>query len=502
MKKFRTLTLAFTMMIALSFILVGCGMAPMNGAYWNGGGATQDNMQSNEANYDYDKVVETPFYDTAEQNASYFSLDRNTAGYSYVRRQIMDKRLIAADSVRMEELINYFDYGYPAPSGDDVVKATTYLTDCPWNDNHKLLTIGIKTKEIKAEATANNFVFLIDVSGSMYGSDRLDLVKYGVNLLIDGLSDKDRVSIVTYANGVDVKLESTLLTVAGKQKAKNAVNKLQANGGTNGSGGIEKAYEIAERQKAAGVNSRVILMSDGDFNVGMSTQSSLKNFITEKAKGGVYLSVLGFGMGNTRDSILETLARNGNGNYAYIDCKTEAEKVFKEELDGMLVTVLKDAKAGVTFTENVKKYRLLGYDTKNITEDDFNNENKDTGEIGSNLTVTAMYEIELAEGVLENANLATVEIRYKNALNGNISESVTVEVFNTENYEARVGFAACVAEFGLVLRNSEYKANASLSNVLARLEELSAYINQDIYKKEFAQLVGVASEYNYSSYGR
>ena len=490
MKKAKILIIAIITVLLLSMAF-GCG-AGGYGGYYNDA-AYRQSMHGN-GNYDYNKVTEKPFYNTAEQNASYFSLDQNTAGYSYVRRQINDNRLIAEDSVRTEELINYFDYGYPAPEDDDVVKATTYLTGCPWNEDHKLLTIGVKTKEIKAEATANNFVFLIDVSGSMSGDTRIGLVKYGVNLLIDRLSDTDRVSIVTYASGVGVKLESTLLDEAGKKQAKAAVNALNASGSTNGSGGLQKAYQIAESQKAEGVNSRIILMSDGDFNVGMSSQSELKKFISDKAKGGVYLSVLGFGMGNTRDSILETLARNGNGNYAYIDCRTEAEKVFTDELDGMLVTVLKDAKAGVTFTDNVKKYRLIGYDTKTITEEAFNDENKDTGEIGSNLTVTAIYELELDADAEEGCELATVEIKYKNALENEESESVTANVNNTDNYEARVGFAACVAEFGLVLRNSKYKGRASLTNILARLDQLDEYINADIYKKEFVHLVGLASE--------
>ncbi|MBP5177552.1 MAG: von Willebrand factor type A domain-containing protein [Clostridia bacterium] len=482
--------------ILLSSMAFGCGAAGYGGYYKGDGYYSRTYWQSSYAsgNYDYNKVIEEPFYETSEQDSSYFSLDRNTAGYSYVRRQINDKRSIAGDSVRMEELINYFDYGYPAPEGDDVVKATTYLTDCPWNEAHKLLTIGVKTKEIRSQASASNFVFLIDVSGSMSGDTRIGLVKYGANLLIDQLSDTDSVAIVTYASGVGVKLESTLLNAAGKRQAKAAVNALQAGGSTYGSGGLEMAYRIAESQRAEGVNSRIILMTDGDFNVGISDQATLKRFIIDKAKGGVYLSVLGFGMGNTRDSMLDTLARNGNGNYAYIDCRTEAEKVFTDELDGMLVTVLKDAKAGVTFTDKVKKYRLLGYDTKTITEQEFNDENKDTGEIGSNLTVTAMYELELAEDALEGDKLATVEIRYKNALENEENESVTVDVTNDDNYEARVGFAACVAEFGLVLRDSRYKGSADLSSVAGRLGQLGQYIDEDIYKKEFVYLVGLASE--------
>lgn len=495
MKKFRNLSLLFAMMLLLCFAFVGCSSKAGMGDWLQAPtGAAKDEAMTPDENYQYNEVIETPFLDVAEYNKSFFSLDRNTAGYSYVRRQIMSGQGVPADSVRTEELINYFDYGYPAPTGEEVVKATTYLTDCPWNEKNKLLTIGVKTKEIKTESQKNNFVFLIDVSGSMYGRDRLDLVKFGVNKLIDGLTSEDRVSIVTYCGGVSVNLESTLLDENGKKQAKKVVDGLKANGSTNGSGGIKKAYEIAERQKADGVNSRVILMSDGDFNVGMRSEEEMEELIKQKAQTGVYLSVLGFGMGNTRDDMLETLARNGNGNYAYIDNQLEAEKVLCHELNGMLVTVLKDAKAGVTFTDSVKKYRLIGYDTKLITEDDFNDEKKDTGEIGSNLSVTAMYEIELNENALEGDELANVEIRYKNVSKNEESESITAKVTNNENYEDRIGFAACVAEFGLVLRNSKYKENASLQNVLERLQALETYTDGDTYKQEFAAIVAKATE--------
>ena len=497
MRKLKTLTLLFVMMLALSFTFVGC--SPMGGKNWApgpmGGTALDQNQADASApNYEYNKVYESPFFNTAEQNESFFSLDRNTASYSYVRRQLQNNYTIQSDSIRTEELVNYFDYGYPAPTGDEVVNATTYLSNCPWNEKTKLLTVGIKTKEVQVESLQNNFVFLIDVSGSMHGSDRLELVKYGVNKLIDGLSSKDRVSIVTYASGVGVRLESTLLDENGKREVKRVVNELDANGSTNGSGGIEKAYEIAARQKAEGVNSRVILMTDGDFNVGISSETKLKEYIKEQAKSGVYLSVLGYGMGNTRDDILETLARNGNGNYAYIDSEIESDKVFSKELNGVLVTVMKDAKAGVTFTDGVKKYRLLGYDTKHITEDDFNNNEKDTGEIGSNLTVTVMYEVELADTAEADQELASVEIRYKNALASDEPQSTVVKVMNTLSDDDNIAFAACVAEFGLVLRDSKYKENASLQNVLERLQALKAYTDGDAYKQEFARLVAQASE--------
>lgn len=473
MKKSLIIT---ALLLALSMMFTACGS-------FNGGDKNSSYeyyYPDKEDNYVSDKIEEKPFYNVSETPSSYFSLDRNTAAYSLVRRQINDGRRVNGESVRIEEMINYFDYGYPAPEAGDILKVTGYLSPCPWNEENKLLTVGVKTKEVKAENLKNNFVFLIDVSGSMYGEDRLELVKYGLNTLTDGLTENDRVSIVTYASGVELKLESTIADESGKTAIKDAVKKLTANGATSGSEGLRLAYQTAEAQKAADVNSRVIMMSDGDFNVGMVDKTELTEYIQEKAKSGVYLSVLGFGMGNTRDDLLEKLAVNGNGNYAYIDCKTEAEKVLKEELNGMLVTVAKNAKAGVTFTDAVEKYRLIGYDTKYMTSDDFDNPDKDAGEIGSNLSVTAMYEIKLSSS--EKNLLATATVRYDG---GETTEQIEKTAENGDN----VRFAACVAEFGLLLRNSEYKGTASFENVLSALENLSGYIDGDIYKEEFVTII-------------
>ena len=301
MKKSITISLLLSLLI-MCFMLSGCG-AYSKGEYypWDNMGNMMVPNQAHdqghaEQNYQYGDVVEQDFNNVSENSSSYFSLDRNTACYSYVRKQIEYEMRINPESVRTEELINYFDYGFPAPQDNEDVKLSAYLSDCPWNDDSKILTVGAKTKNVQLSSNKNNFVLLIDVSGSMYGNDRLELVKYGVNRLIDNLSAEDRISIVTYASSTGIALESTLLTSEGKDRARGVINALDADGSTNGDGGIELAYNVAERQKGEGVNSRVILMTDGDFNVGRSDITDMKEFIQDKAKSGVYLSVLGFGM--------------------------------------------------------------------------------------------------------------------------------------------------------------------------------------------------------------
>lgn len=506
MKKHGILFVAICAMLCACLLLTSCAAGGEYAGHYpnmpNAPGEITDNACTDgdwpDNNYQYDQVFESAFIDVATAKSSYFSLDKNTAGYAYMRRQINNKRVVEPTSIRVEELINYFDYDYPAPEGEDPVRVSTYLSECPWNDANKVLTVGIKTRQIRTETLKNNFVFLVDVSGSMYGSDRIGLVKYGLNKLVDNLTENDRISIVTYASGVELKLESTLLTEKGKRDAKAVIDSLQAQGSTNGSGGLQMAYEIAERQKSDDVNSRIILMSDGDFNVGIYNTEQLKGIISDHAKSGVYLSVLGYGMGNTRDDMLEMLARNGNGNYAYIDSEIEAEKVLCDELNGMLVTVMKDVKAGVTFSEDtVRKYRLIGYDTKILTEDEFNDPDKDAGEIGSNLTVTAMYEIELNEGVEENADIASVEIRFKDVAHEEKDSSVIQNVVMRYSDADNVRFALCVAEFGLILRDSKYKGTASLSVLLERLSSLESYTKADVYKAEFARIVAAASEYEF-----
>ena len=443
--------------------------------------------------FHYNSIKEVGFTEVSKAASSYFSLDRNTASYSHVRSMIEREYKVSEDSVRIEEMINYFDYDFDAPT-DKAVAISSALADSPWSEN-KLMAVGLKTTEIKNENNAN-YVFLIDVSGSMSGDNRLGLAKKGFNLLLDGLGEKDVVSIVTYASGVKTVLDGGECTEKGKGEIRKKISSLVASGATSGGDGLERAYNIAQKHFITGGNNRVIIISDGDFNVGITKQDDLKEFIQNKAQSGIYLSVIGVGMGNMRDDILETLATCGNGNYAYLDSENEARKVFVDELQGNLFTVAKDAKAGVTFTEAVEKYRLIGYDAKIISEDDFNNSAADTGEIGSNLCVTALYELVLSEQA--EGKLADIEVRYKDVTGDTeVNESVTSTVDIDTPSSDDLSFISCVAEFGLILRNSAYKGSASLSSVLERLNGLSEYIKGDIYKQEFVTLVGKASELKY-----
>ncbi len=499
--------------LALALSLGACGAANMGdgGGQWMYPELSGDFVDA--SNYSYAPIEEQAFHDAATEPASYFSLDRNTANYAMVRSQIEAGRKVASDSVRIEELMNYFTFeGYPMPEEGEEISLTSYLMDCPWNEAHKLGIFGVRTAPHTLDSARNSYTFLIDVSGSMSwkleGKDRigrLDLIKLGIEELLTGLEETDSVSIVTYAAGVKTVLEPTYATGEGKSAIMRAVNELESGGSTNGAGGLEAAYALARSAYAEGGNNRVILMSDGDFNVGMSDTEALKTYIREKAEGGVYLSVIGVGMGNMRDDLLEALALSGNGNYAYIDSPLEAKKVLSEELAGMLFTVAKDAKAGVTFRPDaVEKYRILGYDMKTMSEDDFRDPEKDAGEIGSDLCVSVMYELQLKEtqdgGTMpEDAPLASAEIRYRSAADGEEKNAVCALTLSCGAGEDQA-FLACVAEWGLLLRNSIFRAGASFEAVEARLSGLSAYLARDAYKAEFAKLVTKAKESGF--YGR
>lgn len=495
----------FCCFAAAAALLCGCSAMPDTAGDAGSWYAEEFPLFSEGENYEYDSVIEQGFSSAAETPSSYFSLDRNTAGYSLVRTQLRSGAPISPDSVRLEELVNYFNYDYPLPAEGEAVGLSAYWSDCPWNAEHSLLTVGIRTEEAKAAGDAN-YVLLVDVSGSMgasvsgaEGMSCLDLVKYGANKLVDTLGERDRLSIVTYASGVSTVLESTEATEQNKPAIRNAIDRLNSYGSTNGSGGLERAYAEAERFRAEGGNNRIILLSDGDFNVGISDSDTLTEFIQEKAKSGIALSVVAVGMGNLRDDFMQTLALNGNGNYAYMDTPLEAEKVFTEEVAGTLYTVAHDAKAGVTFNADmVSSYRLLGYDMKTMSEEEFENPEKDAGEIGSNLCVTAMYEIAPAEGA-QGAPVAEVTVRYTNTDGG--ADEVTLSVTGTEGQTDDTRFAACVAEFALVLRRSQYRGSASLESVLARLEGMEEYLSSDAYKQEFAQLVTLAQASGNYDYG-
>ena len=504
MKKFLTTLAACGLATVSAFSFSAC--SPMSNGYgdygWSGSyapGNSADSESSDSAtggeNFVHGQVIEQDFTATAEKSSSYFSLNRNTASYSQIRYQIENGWTISPDSVRVEELINYFNYDFDAPE-EKAVAVSAYLGDCPWENTHKLMLAGIKTDEMKLDAVNGNYVFLIDVSGSMSGDDRLGLAKKGLNKLVDGLGDGDVVSIVTYASGVKTVLDGGECSESGKADVKSKISGLKAGGSTFGSAGLQRAYEIAEKHYITGGNNRVIIITDGDFNVGISNKDDMMEYISARtvAEKSVYLSVLGVGMGNMRDDMLETLSRHGNGNYAYLDNEMEAEKVLCHELNGTLMTVAKDAKAGVKFNEeNVVKYRLIGYDTLIISREEFEDETTDTGEIGSNLCVAALYEIELAEDA--EGDLAEIEVRYKDVRGeAEFSDSVTAEVTTATASSPDFKFVTCVAEFGLVIRQSKYALNADLYSVLERLEIISDYLSADPYRLSFKTLVGQASE--------
>lgn len=480
------------LLVVVAVLFCACSPGLMDGDYIMPSGGSYDIMAEGE-NYQYDEVVENDFISPAEEQSSYFSLDRNTASYSLMRREITDGYTVAANSVRVEEYINYFNYNYPRPT-DGQLAISGKLFDCPWNGSNKLLTIGVAAEEVEfQEDIRNNIVFLIDTSGSMYGSDRLPLIQQAFTMMLDSLSAGDRVSIVTYASGTNVALEGA--SGDNKTHIANVLQDLQAGGSTFGSGGIQLAYKTAEKFFIEGGNNIILLATDGDFNVGVSDKNSLKKMIDSYANKGISLTVLGVGMMNTNDSFLSTLS--ANGQYAYLDSISEARKVLVEELGGTFNVVAKDAKAGVTFNPDVvQSYRLIGYENKMITEEEFEDSNTNAGEIGSGHTVTAVYEISLKEGA--EGQIATAEVRYKTPEDQQ-DRSVSA-TFSTADYtttpDEDAQFISCVVEYALLLRQSAYKGDATFDAVIARLQSLQSVTGQnaDQFRQEFLQLVQKAQE--------
>lgn len=472
----------------------------MAGVTMEEGGVTDFNTE------EYHAETETAFAKTSVSPLSTFSADVDTASYSNLRRMIEDGYgldEIPEGAVRIEEILNYFDYDYNLPEGDEPFGVTTQIADCPWNEENKLLAIGLKSEEIDfSESGSSNFVFLLDVSGSMNDRDKLPLLQRAFAVLAENLTEKDRVSIVTYAGDDRILLEG----VSGDEteEIRDVLNDLEAGGSTNGSKGIETAYELAEEYFIEGGNNRVILATDGDLNVGTTSESELVELIEEKRENGIYLTVLGFGTGNLKDNKMEALADNGNGNYAYIDSLGEAKKVLVEEMGSTLVTVAKDVKLQVEFNpEKVSEYRLIGYENRRLDVQDFEDDTKDAGEIGAGHTVTALYEIvptvegdevesdlKYSETVTNGSNeWLTVSIRYKEPEG---EESILLEYpvdesSYTENPSDDWKFAAAAAEFGLVVTDSDFQGAASLEHVKDVLKELD--IEEDEYKEEFYDLV-------------
>lgn len=440
----------------------------------------------------YGHFKENTFQRVDANPLSTFSIDVDTASYAIVRSMLNEGRLPPADAVRIEEMVNYFSYNYPPPRGGAPFAVNLELAQCPWAPTHKLARIGLKGRELDATRRPDgHFVFLIDVSGSMAEPNKLPLVKRAMHLLLDKLGPRDCVSIAVYAGDSGIALEPTRCDATGRRYIRQAIDSLNAGGMTQGSAGIQLAYELASRHFIReGVN-RVILCTDGDFNVGVTSQGELAELIKRKAKSGIFLTILGFGMGNLKDSTMEMLADKGNGNYGYIDSMAEARKVLGRSLSGTLVTIAKDVKIQVEFNPlEVGAYRLIGYENRKLKKEDFNNDRKDAGEIGAGHTVTALYEIvpphEMIggrgsvdplkyqvpvrpSGEAVRGELLTVKLRYK-APEGKESRLISVVLRNGNTSFERASqdfrYAAAVASFGMILRNSPDRGETSLDHVI------------------------------------
>ena len=463
---------------------------------------------------EYGRIQENGFKSVADTPLSTFSIDVDPASYSNMRRFINRGELPPADAIRTEELVNYFSYDYPKPTGNDPVKITVEAGTCTWNTAHRLVRIGLKAKEIPTEQLpASNLVFLIDVSGSMWGANRLDLVKSSLKLLVNNLRNKDKVAIVTYAGSAGVKLEAT--SGGDKQKIREAIDELTASGSTAGGAGIHLAYQIAKKNFISDGNNRIILCSDGDFNVGVSSAEGLEQLIEKERKSGVHLTVLGYGMGNYKDKKIQVLAEKGNGNHAYIDNLQEANRVLVGEFGATLHTVAKDVKLQVEFNPSqVQAYRLIGYESRLLKDEDFNNDAKDAGDMGAGHTVTAFYEV-IPAGVKNeyvgkvddlkyqkkekmtlkptgSDELLTVKLRYK-APDKDVSRKMELPFVDNkgDSVSSDFRFASAVAMFGQLLRDSDFKGTVDYDKVI-KLAKQGLNNDERGYRREFIRLVEAA----------
>ena len=498
-------------------VVVGYGTMKtkaMTGAYVAVCPTAMYDMDTRMNTEEYDRIQENGFKSVADTPLSTFSIDVDPASYSNMRRFINRGELPPADAIRTEELVNYFSYDYPKPTGNDPVKITVEAGTCTWNTAHRLVRIGLKAKEIPTEQLpASNLVFLIDISGSMWGANRLDLVKSSLKLLVNNLRNKDKVAIVTYAGSAGVKLEAT--SGGDKQKIREAIDELTAGGSTAGGAGIHLAYQIAKKNFISDGNNRIILCSDGDFNVGVSSAEGLEQLIEKERKSGVHLTVLGYGMGNYKDKKIQVLAEKGNGNHAYIDNLQEANRVLVGEFGATLHTVAKDVKLQVEFNPSqVQAYRLIGYESRLLKDEDFNNDAKDAGDMGAGHTVTAFYEV-IPAGVKNeyvgkvydlkyqkkekmtlkptgSDELLTVKLRYK-APDKDVSRKMELPFVDNkgDSVSSDFRFASAVAMFGQLLRDSDFKGTADYDKVI-KLAKQGVNNDERGYRREFIRLVEAA----------
>jgi Ca-activated chloride channel homolog len=460
---------------------------------------------------EYDGIEENIFRESLKNPLSTFSIDVDAASYSNIRRFINNGQRPPKDAVRIEELVNYFDYDYTQPKEDHPFAIHTEISTAPWNVRHKLVHIGLQGKNIPTEKLpASNLVFLIDVSGSMDEPNKLPLLKSSFKMLVEQMRPQDHVAIVVYAGAAGLVLEPT--SGSEKRKILDALDQLQAGGSTAGGAGINLAYAVAKEHFKAGGNNRVILATDGDFNIGESSNAAMERLIEEKRKAGVFLTVLGFGMGNYKDSKMETLADKGNGNYSYIDNITEARKVLVNEFGGTLFTIAKDVKLQIEFNPaKVKAYRLIGYENRVLKNEDFNNDKKDAGDLGSGHTVTALYEIipvgvdseffkiddlkyqttKLDPNAEKSKELMTIKFRYKKP-NEDVSKLIVHPLVDSNVALSKTSdnfrWSASVAAFGMLLRDSEYIKNFGYDNVV-ELAQNSKGVDKEGYRIEFINMV-------------
>ena len=442
----------------------------------------------------FDVIKENDFIRTADEPVSTFSVDADGAAYAYMRRCLKGSVLPVPNSVRIEEYLNYFTFDYAEPKGAETLAVNAEIASCPWQEGHALLRLGLKGKSLSdSQIPDANYIFLIDTSGSMSGDDRIDLLKTGLVTMLDYMRPDDRVAIITYSGSVVKALESTLVSDAGQ--IKKVIQKLKASGGTAGGPAMKMAYEEAVAHYVTGGNNRIIMCTDGDFNVGVSSTEELVEMVESYLDKGIYLSIMGFGAGNFQDSRMENLSNHGNGTYTYIDSEEEMMKVFVNERSHFY-SVANDTKCQVTFDPvAVESYRLIGYENRLMSKEDFEDEKKDAGEIGAGQTITALYEIVPAEGFKAGTAAARFDVRYKQVLGGE-SRPLSLPAVVPDDLTARsvnMGLAAGIAAYGLCLRESEYKGSASWS--MAR-DLVAPAVQEDRYglREQLLELIDKASQ--------
>ena len=523
---------------------VETGSMMMAAAEYDGGYAEPVILNWNTE--EYSTVEETGFRTVKQYPFSTFGMDVDTASYALLRRNILDDTMewMPEDGIRIEEMINYFNYDYEMPRGDDTFSITAQIAPCPWNKDTKLLLVGLQAKDIpKEEIPDQNLVLLVDTSGSMYDENKLPLAVDALKLLLEDLNENDSISLVTYAGSSEVLLEGVKCTEDGKEEIRAALDMLEASGGTYGETGIRTAYDLAQEFYAEGANNRVLLLTDGDFNLGQTDDSELVKLVQEKAEGRIFLSILGFGAGNYNDALAEELADKGNGNYSYIDSDMEARRVMGGALKGTLNTVAKDAKIQIDFNPaQIKGYRQIGYENRQMDAEDFEDDTKDGGEVGAGQQVTALYELVMADSDFEIRSVKsryeqteetaqtkaqeneqadvvslviageteaeggkkeasfedeylTVSIRYKDpdAEESRLQELPVDATAELDEMSDNMSWAGGVAQAGMLLRGSEYAGSSDWEEVRSRLRELTG---GDEFREEFIYLLGRASQHD------